>query len=51
MAKDKTTEMNSRVQDFINAVKDEIKRKDSCTLIELLKTQTDLSLNSAIVPA
>jgi hypothetical protein len=40
MAKNKTTETSVSVEDFINAVKDEIKRTDSFSLIELLKKQT-----------
>jgi len=42
MAKNKTTETKSSVNDFINAVKDETKRKDSFNLIELIKKQTRL---------
>jgi Domain of unknown function (DU1801) len=37
LAKIKTTESASNVVDFINAVKDEQKRKDSSTLIKLMK--------------
>jgi hypothetical protein len=40
MAKNKTTETESNPIDFINAVKDETKRKDSFKLIELIKMQT-----------
>ena len=40
MAKNKTTETKSSVNDFINAVKDKTKRKDSFRLIELIKKQT-----------
>lgn len=36
MAKNKTTETSRSVYDFINAVKDETKRKDSLSLIQLL---------------
>ncbi len=42
MAKNKTTETSGSVDDFINAVKDETKRKDSFTLIGLIKKQTGL---------
>jgi len=41
MAKNKTTETLLSVNDFINAVKDEIKRKDSFSLIELIKKKQD----------
>lgn len=37
MAKNKTTETSESVYDFINAVENEIKRKDSYKLIEILK--------------
>ncbi len=40
MAKNKTTETAIHPMDFINAVKDETKRKDSFSLIELIKEQT-----------
>jgi Domain of unknown function (DU1801) len=40
MAKNKTTETSLSVNDFINAVKDENKRKDCLSLIDLLKKQT-----------
>ena len=40
MAKNKTTETSISVNDFINAVKDEIKRKDSFILIEAIKKLT-----------
>ena len=40
MAKNKTTETAISVNDFINAVKDEIKRKDSFNLIEVIKKLT-----------
>ena len=43
MAKLKTTETVSSVNDFINAVKDEIRRKDSFSLIELIRRQTGLN--------
>ena len=42
MAKNKTTETQSDPIDFINAVKDEAKRKDCFKLIELIKMQTGL---------
>jgi hypothetical protein len=42
MAKNKTTQTSISVDDFINAVKDETKRKDSIGLIQLLKKQTGL---------
>lgn len=42
MAKNKTTESSSSVNEFINAVKEDTKRKDSLSLIELLKKQTGL---------
>ena len=42
MAKNKTTETNISVTDFINAVKDETKRKDSFNLVALIKKQTGL---------
>lgn len=42
MAKNKTTENSLSVDDFLNAVKDESKRKDSFSLVELLKAQTGL---------
>jgi hypothetical protein len=37
MPKNKTTETNSSVTDFINAVPDETKRKDSFKLIEIME--------------
>lgn len=40
MAKNKTSETLSSVAEFINAIKDEIKRKDSFTLVEVIKKQT-----------
>jgi Domain of unknown function (DU1801) len=40
MAKNKTTETLSSVKEFIDLVKDETKRKDSFSLIELIKKQT-----------
>ena len=42
MTKNKTTQTSISVHDFINAVKDETKRKDSIGLIQLLKKQTGL---------
>ncbi len=40
MAKNKTAETAVSVNDFINAVKDETKRKDSFSLIDLIEKQT-----------
>ncbi len=40
MAKNKTTQTESSVIDFINSVADETKRDDSYYLIQLMKTQT-----------
>lgn len=40
MAKNKTAETPINVTEFINRVKDEVKRKDSFTLIEIIKKQT-----------
>ena len=42
MAKNKTRETSISVDDFVNNVKDEIKRKDSFDLIKLIKKQTGL---------
>lgn len=42
MAKNKTTQTSINVHDFINAVKDEVKRKDSFALIEIIKKRTGL---------
>ena len=42
MAKNKTSETTIHVDDFINAVKDETKRKDSFSLIDIVKKQTGL---------
>ena len=42
MAKNKTTQTLISVDDFINSVKDETKRKDSFSLIQLIKNQTGL---------
>ena len=42
MAKNKTTETLINVTEFINAVNDEVKRKDSLTLIEAIKKLTGL---------
>jgi hypothetical protein len=42
MAKNKTAETTVSVTEFINAVKDESKRKDSFRLIETVKKQTGL---------
>src|SRR4249919_3513874 len=40
MAKNKTTQTDYSVIEFINAVPDEIKRKDSMEIIELMKNET-----------
>ena len=40
MAKNKTTETSISVKDFINAVKDETKKKDCYNLIELIKKES-----------
>ena len=40
MAKNKTAETSINVTEFINTVKDEVKRKDSFALIEVIKKQT-----------
>lgn len=42
MKKNKTTQTTISVTDFINEVKDATKRKDSFSLIELIKQQTEL---------
>ncbi len=42
MAKNKTVETSGSVPEFISTVKDEAKRKDSFTLIEVIKKQTGL---------
>src|SRR3954470_22813539 len=42
MAKNKTTETSISVDQFIDAVKDEVKRQDSYSLIQLIKKQTGL---------
>lgn len=42
MAKNKTTETDLSVTDFVNALKGETKRKDSFQLIELMKKITKL---------
>jgi hypothetical protein len=42
MAKNKTTETTASVESFIKAVKDETKRKDCNTLIQLIKKITGL---------
>ncbi|MBL7817085.1 MAG: DUF1801 domain-containing protein [Saprospiraceae bacterium] len=42
MAKNKTTETETSVNDFIGSVKDERKRNDCLELIELLKKETQL---------
>lgn len=38
MAKNKTTETNSSVTEFVNKVDNEVKRNDSFTLIEILRS-------------
>jgi len=40
MAKNKTTETNVSVDDFLNAVADETKRTDSFRLVQIMKEQT-----------
>ena len=40
MAKNKTTETEYSVEDFINAVEDETKRNDSFELVKLMQNQT-----------
>jgi hypothetical protein len=40
MAKNKTTETSISVDDFVNNIKDEVKRKDCLSLIALIKKQT-----------
>jgi hypothetical protein len=40
MAKNKTTETNNSVDDFLNAVTDETKRNDSFRLVQIMKEQT-----------
>jgi hypothetical protein len=42
MAKNKTTQTESSVTNFINSVEDETKRDDSCHLIKLIPNQTGL---------
>jgi nucleoid DNA-binding protein len=42
MAKNKTTETNDSVADFINTITDEVKRKDSFHLVELMQAATGL---------
>lgn len=42
MAKNKTSETSINVDDFINTIKDETKRKDCFELIKILKKQTRL---------
>src|SRR5687767_10669798 len=39
MAKNKTTVTETSVEDFLNTVPDEAKRKDSFALIDIIKTQ------------
>ena len=40
LAEIKTKETDSSVEDFINSVKDEVKRKDSLTILKLMKKAT-----------
>lgn len=40
MSKNKTTETNASISDFLNAVKDETKRADSFKLVELFESIT-----------
>ena len=40
MAKNKTNETNQSVSDFVNALDNELKRKDSYQVIELMKSAT-----------
>ena len=40
MAKIKTTQTSKSVTDFINAVRDEIKRKDSFQIVDIMQKQT-----------
>jgi len=40
LAEIKTKENNSSVEDFINAIKDEVKRKDCYTLLKLMQKAT-----------
>ena len=42
MAANKTTPNNQNVEQFINAISDERKRKDSFTLLELMKQVTEM---------
>ncbi|QDK79263.1 DUF1801 domain-containing protein [Spirosoma sp. KCTC 42546] len=42
MAKNKTTETENSVTDFVNSIADEGKRKDSFSVIDLIKLQTGL---------
>ena len=42
MAKNKTAETSKSVTAFVNSLKDEIKRKDSFTIIELITKETGL---------
>ncbi|GAB4013279.1 hypothetical protein GCM10028808_31900 [Spirosoma migulaei] len=42
MAKNKTTETENSVTDFINSIADEGKRKDCFSIIDLIKQQTGL---------
>lgn len=44
MAKNKTTETQSSVADFINSVEDATKRADSIRITELFKNQTGFEL-------
>jgi Domain of unknown function (DU1801) len=42
MAKNKTTETNASVHKFLNSLTDERKRKDSFTIVEIMKDQSGL---------
>lgn len=42
MAKNKTSETSLNVNDFINAIKDETKRKDSFNLVAIIKKHTGI---------
>ena len=42
MAKNKTTENENSITEYINAINDEVKRKDTSALVSLLQEQTGL---------
>jgi hypothetical protein len=42
MAENKTTPTDQRVEDFLNAIADDQKRQDSCTLVELMRQLTGM---------